>query len=98
MTDIVERLRKQQHICDQKLPPVLPHEEWLSWGDAADEIERLREENQQIRKSYNRIGNNIPIDFLKQASGSYELAVDAMMIEIIRLRHKLRKASEGEND
>lgn len=87
MTDIVERLKSSHSLLGDPL-----HRE--AW----EEIERLREENQQIRKSYNRIGNNIPIDFLKQASGSYELAVDAMMIEIIRLRHKLRKASEGEND
>ena len=89
MTDIVERLKSMTGRGDYY------DEEYRA---AIAEIERLREENQQIRKSYNRIGNNIPIDFLKQASGSYELAVDAMMIEIIRLRHKLRKASEGEND
>ena len=36
--DIVERLRKQ----DENLPPFIPTHDWLSWGDAADEIERLR--------------------------------------------------------
>ena len=41
--DIVERFRKQQQICEQKSPPFIPDYEWLNWGDAADEIERLRE-------------------------------------------------------
>ena len=42
MTDIVERLRKQHIVTTKKLFPYIPFHEYVSWGDAADEIERLR--------------------------------------------------------
>ena len=42
--DIVERLRKQ----GENLPPFIPTHEWLSWGDAADEIERLRKALKEV--------------------------------------------------
>jgi hypothetical protein len=41
--DILEQFREQQRIAEQKLPPFIPDHDWLSWGDAADEIERLRD-------------------------------------------------------
>jgi hypothetical protein len=40
--DIVEQFREQQRIAERKSPPFIPDHKWLSWGDAADEIERLK--------------------------------------------------------
>jgi Ca2+-binding EF-hand superfamily protein len=48
MTDIVERLRKQHVVTTKKLFPYIPFHEYVSWGDAAHEIERLREALQEI--------------------------------------------------
>jgi hypothetical protein len=52
--DIVEQFREQQRIAEQKRPPFIPDHDWLSWGDAADEIERLREEVAKITKDRDR--------------------------------------------
>ncbi len=47
MTDIVKRLRIQSEKGLSFLPD---GDKFVSWGEAADEIERLRLENQMLRK------------------------------------------------
>jgi len=48
--DIVERLRKQHIVTTKKLFPYIPFHEYVSWGDAADEIERLRKRYAKLLK------------------------------------------------
>jgi regulator of replication initiation timing len=48
MNDIVERLRQIPRFADFNAPPLIEHE-------AADEIERLRAENERLREALEKI-------------------------------------------
>ena len=51
MSDIVERLRQIPKFADFNAPPLIEHE-------AADEIERLRAENERMAKALERIAQH----------------------------------------
>jgi hypothetical protein len=80
--DIVERLRIfAKYDPDQ--------------ADAADEIEQLRAEIERYQKMLTSIYGKVPLDLLRDKNGNNKSpvdAIDAMLIEIVSLRIKLRKA------
>jgi DNA repair ATPase RecN len=55
MMDIVERLRKQHIVTTKKLFPYIPFHEYVSWGDAADEIEQLRKQLEETSIKHERL-------------------------------------------
>ena len=63
MTDIVERLRKQHIVTTKKLFLYILFHEYVSWGDAADEIERLRKRVELI-EGYLRGALNVVESFV----------------------------------
>lgn len=86
--DIVERLRECADDYQGK------HTETIEW-EAADEIKRLRAEIERYQKMLTSIYGKVPLDLLRDKNGNNKSpvdAIDAMLIEIVSLRIKLRKA------
>ena len=59
--DIVEKILRQHELSifnpEQMAIFDLPDDEFVTWKDAADEIERLREENQQYLDCFAAMAN-----------------------------------------